>query len=831
MGNVQTDRPVDLGRRLRNWGFVIFLVLLSLLVVERWLFWDLPSIDDLGANLVQPSIRILDQKGRLLYELIPPGGGRHADLSLESIPQDLKDATVAVEDKTFYQNPGVDPQGILRAFWLNFREGDTTAGGSTLTQQVARNLLLDPEERTERTYRRKLREARLAWQLTRNYTKDEILQLYLNQINYGGVTFGVDAAAHTYFGKPARELTLAECALLAGLPQAPGLYNPYTRPDLAKKRQETVLNLMERNGYITAEENVRARADVLVYNPTPYPIEAPHFVWIVKSQLDGMFRDGALDINQSLVVRTTLDLDVQRVVEAAITRQLENFKPRPGKLDKNVNNAAVVVMDPRDGGLLALAGSADYFDPSIFGAVDMTTSPRQTGSAFKPIIYAAAMDPLGPEPWTAGASILDVSLTFSTHNGMPYTPVNYDQLEHGPVLVREALGSSLNVPAVAALEHTGIERVVTLADRLGISTLENAADYDLSLALGGGQVSLLELTTAYSVFANRGFYNGYSAILEIHDADGSLLYTQMPGPQTQVLDERIAWLISDILSDDQARTLGFGPDSTLKLDRTAAVKTGTTTNFHDNWTIGYTPELLVGVWVGNSNHEAMHTVTGLTGAAPIWNEIMRACLRGQPDKEFERPDGLVQVEICTFSGLLPSEACPHKTREWFLAGTEPIERDTVFQEVRYDARTGLLDDGTIPEHRLATAVVLDLPVQAQAWARDQGLPLLEDYTFGEAGNPDSTPELVMVSPRSNTTYRIDPDYAPSSQQLKVEAIGVPALIEVSLWADGTRLVVLAGPPYQAWWQLEPGEHRFWAEGVDSEGQIVESNVITVTVVE
>ena len=435
------------------------------------------------------------------------------------------------------------------------------------------------------------------------------------------------------------------------------------------------------------------------YNPAPYPIEAPHFIWIIKDQIDKLISDGVLNSRQSLVVRTTLDLDTQHFAEDVLKRRIAGFKNQVGALSHNVNNAALVVIDPHTGEILALVGSADYFDTSIDGALDMAISPRQTGSAFKPFIYALALDPTRTDAWTPATPIIDVSTTFTLKDGTPYTPVNYDGLEHGIVSVREALASSLNIPAVKALQHVGIENTIDLAHRLGITSLNDAGQYDLSLVLGGGQVSLLQLSTAYSTLANNGYYTGNSSILDISDADGNLLYTQDKKPPLQVLDPRVVWLISDILSDDSARSIGFGLNSTLKLDRTAAVKTGTTTNFHDNWTIGYTPDLVVGVWVGNSGYEAMHNVTGLTGAAPIWNEVMRGLLQGHPDHPFARPDGLTQVEVCDLSGLLPTPVCPNTHKEWFINGTEPTQKDSTYQQVWIDALTNTLATNSTPIER------------------------------------------------------------------------------------------------------------------------------------
>ncbi len=796
-------------------GRALAFLSIALALFAAWIFSGLPSLDSLPQRLHRPSIRITDREGRVLYELLPPEEGRHAVVSFEVIPQCMKDATVAVEDKNFYQHPGVDWRGILRALWLDLRGGQIISGGSTITQQVARNLLLDPHERFERSLRRKLREAALAWLLERRYSKDEILALYLNQIYYGGLAYGVEAASQTYFGKSVSDLLLPECALLAGLPQAPGLYNPYTHPDLAKERQSVVLGLMRQQGYLSAEQEQDALAAPLSFNPAPYPIQAPHFVWLIEDQLDQLFLEGQLDPHRSLVVRTTLDLDAQRVAEAVIMRHLARLQAQSGGLSRHVNNAALVALDPRNGEVLALVGSADYFDASIHGAVNMAASPRQTGSAFKPFLYALALDPARPSPWTAATVILDVSTTFATRDGAPYTPLNYDYQEHGPVSVREALASSLNIPAVVTLQEVGIEPAIELATRLGMTTLSKPQDYDLSLALGGGQVSLLELSAAYAAFANRGVYRGYQTLLEIYDAEGNLLYTPPQRTPLQVFDPRVVWLISDILSDDEARATGFGRNSTLKLDRTAAVKTGTTTNFHDNWTIGYTPSLLVGVWVGNSDYQPMRDVSGLTGAAPIWHDTLRGLLQGQPNQPFERPPDMLRLAVCDLSGLLPTPACQHIRQEWFIPGTQPIRPDNVYVQVGFDALTGL------------PLVALDLPPQAYGWARANGLPLLAEN--GEDSATEQVVSLILTSPRPNTTYQLTSSIAASAQQLLLEALAEPSIHSVTFWVDGNWQVTVSEPPYQAWWPLQVGVHTIWAQGM-VDGQTIQSEAIQITVV-
>jgi penicillin-binding protein 1C len=800
--------------------------LLAACLLALWLYFfhDLPRVDSLPAHLIQPSVRITDRDGGLLYEILPTQGGRNAALSIESIPQCMKDATIAVEDKNFYTNPGVDIQGILRALWINLKGGETLAGGSTITQQVARNLLLTDELGT-RSLRRKVREAALAWQMARGLSKDDILALYLNQTYYGGMAYGVEAASQTFFGKPASELTLPECALLAGLPQSPSLYNPFTNPGQARERQLVVLGLMEKTNFITAGERALAEEATLRYTETPYPIRAPHFVWMIKAQLDSLFANGALNPAQSLVVRTTLDLNIQQVAEDAITRQIKNLRERAP--EQNVNNAALVALDPRTGEILALVGSADYFDDSIDGAVNMALAPRQPGSAFKPFLYAQALDPRNTNPWTAATPMLDVTTAFPTHEGKSYTPKNYDGREHGLVPVRQTLASSLNIPAVLTLQQVGVANTIHFAERLGITSLGDPDEYDLSLALGGGQMSLLQLTGAYAVLADNGIKTDHPAILDVRDADGTLPYQPDPTPSLQILDPRVVWLLSDILADDDSRALGFGRNSTLKIDRPAAVKTGTTTNFHDNWTIGYTPDLVVGVWVGNSNYQAMQEVTGLTGAAPIWHETIRKVLEGKPKQDFARPEGLIQVEVCALSGLLPTPFCEHTRAEWFIIGTEPTQPDNIYRQVTIDALTGLLANESTSAERRKTIIVLDLPITAQPWARSQGLPLLADIP--QASEAIAQPQIALISPRPNTTYRLDPAFDPSAQKILIEAVAGAGITQVTIWVDGVPLTNLDASPYQAWWQLSLGEHRFWATGVAGNGEVVTSGVVSITV--
>jgi penicillin-binding protein 1C len=809
----------------------IFLCLLAVLIIGSgaygyfWLLADLPSLDSLPERLNTPSVRIVDRHGRLLYESISAEGGRHTVLSLDEISPHLREATLATEDRNFYQHPGVDLVGVLRAVWINLRGGEVLAGGSTITQQVARTLLLDPEERFENTLRRKLRESILAWQLTQAYSKNEILALYLNQTYYGGYAYGVEAAAQTYFGKPAAELDLAESALLAGLPQAPSLYNPLRNPEEAKERQWVVLGLMEKEGMISSETRALAEEEPLVYAAAPYPMEAPHFVLWVRSQLDQLLPTEAR--NRSITVHTSLDLDWQRHAERAIEDHLERIRKDRGGLGHNVNNAALVAIDSRTGEIRAMVGSRDYSSTDIDGAVNMAISPRQPGSALKPIIYAVALDPTRQNPWTAATMILDVPTTFELHDGKAYTPSNYDLRFRGPVLVREALASSLNVPAVIALDTIGFDSLFALAAEMGITTFGSPQESDLSLALGGSEVSLLELTTAYGTFSTGGHRLDPIGITRIVTGSGVTLFQATPMKGKRVMDERVAWLISDILSDNDARTPGFGPNSALQIDRPAAVKTGTTSNFHDNWTVGYTPGLVVGVWVGNTDHEPMIDIDGLSGAAPIWHQFIRTVLSGQPKTDFERPPGLKQVRICSLSGLLPTEACPYQRLEWFIEGTEPTQADTFYQIVTIDSRTGLLADESTPHEYRREQVVLDLPVEAHAWARREGIPLLADLQPGTPQEAEKT--IFMVSPGQNTTYYLSNQVPAETQRIHIQAAVQLDAQEVSFWVDGERVASLSAPPYETWWPAEEGDHQVWAQALTNEGEKIRSEIVSYNV--
>ena len=821
----------------------IFLSLLAMAgwAIYTWLVVDLPAIDELPTRGAIPSTLIYDRHEQLLYEIIDPHTGKHTPLPLSEIPLPLQQATIATEDANFYFNPGVDAWGIIRALWINLRGGEVLAGGSTITQQLARNLLLEPHERGERTLVRKLRESILAWRLARTYSKDEILTLYLNQTYYGNLAYGVEAAAQAYFGKSVNELDLAECALLAGLPQAPALYNPVTNPDAAKSRQAVVLDLMVKHSYLSATEAEQAKAEPLHFAAVPFPIRAPHFVMYVWNQLEKTLGEEVLR-QGGLRVYTTLDVDLQDTAQRTARRHLAQLEADDqGAQGHNAHNVALVALDPHTGQVLAMLGSPDYFDAEISGAMNAALALRQPGSAIKPITYATAFTPDKEDatfhPYTAATMVADVRTTFLTREGTAYVPRNYDRHWHGPVLLREALASSFNLPAVKVLDHVGLERMIGLARRLGISTFDHSERFGLALTLGGGEVSLLELTAAYGAFATGGYKVEPVSILRVEDASGQVLYKSPGGIGPLVLDPRVAYLITDILSDDMARIPGFGEGSVLQLTRPAAAKTGTTTDWRDNWTVGYTPDWVVGVWVGNADNSPMRDVSGISGAAPIWHDFMEEALKGRPALSFPRPDGLVEVEVCALSGLRPNPYCPHRRTELFLAGTEPTETCPMHQLVRLDVASSEPATTDTPAERVVERVLTILPPELAEWGREHGL----GTGYGASGlapgetppTRDNTTSLLITSPDPNSIFRLSPALPADAQRILIAARPADGVSvqRMTLYVDGELLAELNAPPYHAWWTLRTGLHRITAVGLDMEGNRLGSEAVVIEVLE
>lgn len=825
------------------WRVVISALALAVMAgVMLWqvLVADLPTLDRLTEARLTPTTKILARDGRLLYEISDPAGqGRHTTVPLSDIPLALQQATIATEDASFYTNPGVDVWGIVRALWINLTGGEVLAGGSTITQQVARNMLLDPQERAQRTLTRKLRESILAWRLAQAYSKDQILELYLNQSYYGHLAYGVEAAAQTFFGKSARDLDVAESALIAGLPQAPALYDPLLYPEAAQARQTVVLDLMTRAGYLTPQQADQARREPLQWASVPFPIRAPHFVFTVWNQLERRY--GPEVLYSGLIVTTTLDLDLTERAETIIRRHLQDLRNNPEGLEHNATNAALVALDPRTGQLLALVGSPNYFQADISGAVNMALAPRQPGSALKPFVYALALDParcprptapssadrvpLAACPWTAATPILDVRTAFVTTEGFSYVPMNYDRAFHGPVSVREALAGSLNLPAVIALEHVGLEAMLNFANQLGLTTLARADRLGLALALGGGEVRLLDLTAAYATLATGGLRTEPAFILEVRDPTGTLIDQWRLLPPNRVLAEPLAALITDILSDNAARAPTFGFNSALQIGRPAAVKTGTTTDYRDNWTLGYTPDLAVGVWVGNANQSPMLNLGGVAGAGPIWHDLMRLALQGKPTSNLARPPELTQVVVCVPSGQQPTPACQRTRAEWFITGTVPTQPDTWYQPVQLDVRTGAPVEASTPPEFTRAEVLLVLPPAAREWAEQRGLP----YTRVPLAEASASGPLHLTAPDPGTVYKISPRLPLASQRVPLRVHSQAALTGLTLFLNGIPVAEL-GPTEREWlWPLAPGVYTLTAQAQTVNGQTLTAAPVTFSV--
>jgi penicillin-binding protein 1C len=782
--------PVLTARRLRrnrrhkktNWFFRILGALLAgvialavliglagmgtLVGVYAYYAKDLPDPQKIESVEEQfKTTRLYDRTGQhLLYEIFDPHRGDRTIVPLEDIPLWLRQATIASEDRSFYQNIGINPRGLVRAFWSNLQGGDIQ-GGSSITQQLVKMVLIPAEERYQKLYSRKIKEIILALEITRRYPgkagKDAILEWYLNTIPYGNLAYGAEAASQVYFNKHVQELTLAEAATLAAIPQFPGL-NPIDAPEQAKKRRDLVLDAMLRDGYITEAEAEAAKREELVSAKLHerFDIKAPHFSMYVRKQLEEQF---GMDMvyQGGLKVYTTLDMNMQTIAEKAIQDQLKVLKETKDKetgKPHNVSNAALVAIRPQTGEILAMVGSADYWNEEIDGNVNVALAERQPGSAFKVFTYLTAF----AQGHTAAEMILDVR-TCPNPEDPSWCPENYDRKYHGAVRARQALARSYNIAAVKMLDMAGVGNVIKTAHRMGINSLNRDLDYyGLSLTLGGGEVRLLDLTYAYGVLANKGVMAGKPvpleqrrpgyreldpvAILRVEDSNGNVLWDYRYPENRTIVSPQLAYLITDILADNAARAAAFGSNSKLKLTRPAAAKTGTTNNYKDAWTIGYTPQLVAGVWVGNSNNEPMSRVAGSLGAAPIWNDFMEGSLANEPVIPFERPDGLQTVEVCAVSGLLPTENCPQTVREIFLPGTAPTTYCNVHQKFRVNRETGKLATIYTPPELVEERVYEIFPPEATDYLLAENIPQPPTEYDDIAVSAEAVGDLGIISP-------------------------------------------------------------------------------------
>lgn len=628
------------------------------------------------------TLRLYDRTGEHLLAEVPSPLGDSTYVTLDQIPEYLREMVIVLEDRTFYTNTGVDWSAVGRAYLYNL-EGERVQGGSTITMQLVKNVILPPEERYQITYERKMKEASLAMEITSLYPgregKDQILEWYLNTSFYGRVYYGVEAAARAYFGKSVSDISLAEAALLAPVPQNPS-QNPLDDYDAAKARQQIVLSSLVTTGYLTPEEAEAAWQEPLTIAPAASgapPVVAPHFVLFVQDLLRQDFGEDMWRLGMR--VRTTLDLEVQALAEGVVTEKIAEYG-----IPNDAENGAAVVIGAERGEVLAMVGSVDYYNESIQGQVNLALAPRQTGSSFKPYTYLAAFE----QGYTATTTILDAPVTYKDELGRNYSPVNIDGGYHGVVSLRRALACSYNVPAVKLLDMIGIEKALDMARRLGVTTLPEGAHYGLSLTLGAKEIPLLDHTFGYSVMANRGFMVGRpipeprrssspraiepAAILEITDYRGRSVYEYRPKVES-VVDPGHVYVLTHILSDPEARRPAFGASAQYLVlpDRPVATKTGSTDLNWEAWCMGYTPQYVVGTWIGNADRRPMKRLLGSTGAGPIYHGIMTALHEGKPVVEFRRPSNVVDREICTVTGLLPAAHCGTRATEVFVLGTEP----------------------------------------------------------------------------------------------------------------------------------------------------------------
>jgi penicillin-binding protein 1C len=740
------------------------LLIVGSIVLALPLFARVAPLDAPESRNVIPGTVVLDAHGVVLQR--DARDGLRIPVAIDAVAPLMVWATISAEDRRFWQHPGLDPLAVARAV---AHLGAQPSGASTITQQLARRLYLADERGP--LLARKAREAFLALQLEAHRSKRQILELYLNDVYYGRGAYGVEAAARAYFGISAANLDLAHAAYLAGLPQRPSDYDEAA----ARARQRYVLERMADDGAITrAEADAAATEPIVVLAERPSPVGAEFAAYalaeVARVRPDLASRDG-------LVVETTLDAALQ--AELARLTRLRVAELR----DRAVTNAALVAIEPGTGRILAMVGSATDGDPAHGGAINMTLWPRQPGSALKPFLYAAALE----RGYTSATALLDVPTSFATNEG-PYAPWNYDRSFHGVVPLRVALASSLNVPAVRTLSVIGIEAMLETTQRFGLATLGEAERYGLSLSLGGAEVPLLDLTNAYAALAARGELVAPFAVTRVRDAAGRVLYERAATQRQRVLSTEHAYLLADVLSDADARIPGFGEVTPFDLPFPAAVKSGTSTGYRDVWTIGYTPEVAIGVWAGNADGSPMIDVSGVEGAAPIWRDAMIAAAMGRRMSWYARPPAIVEAIVCAPTGLMPGPYCPSPTREVFLAGTQPTAREAYY--VRDDSGR----------------VVIDPPTEARAWAIDAGLDLA-------VGAREGGDRLRIVAPAPGSVFWIAPEL--SAQRIVLRAAAAPGVDRVTFEVDG--VVVGTAPAADPWltWELEAGRHmlRVSASGV------------------
>ena len=765
--------------KVLSYSFLTFLLLCFAAYLQ--LTNDLPDPNRLIDRQVPESTKIYDRTGQtVLYEI--HGDQKRTMISLKDVPDNLKNATIAVEDKDFYKHSGFSLWAIFRTIVTNVLF-EKKAGGSTLTQQFIKNAVLT----NEKTFTRKIKEIILAYRLEKKFSKDEILQMYFNEIPYGSTAYGVEAASQRYFGKSARDLSLAESAVLAAIPQAPSRYSPYgPNKDLLIARQKYILDLMVKYGYITKDQANDAKNTALVFKAPTDNMLAPHFVMYIKEMLSDKYGEKTVE-QGGLKIYTTLDLYKQKIAEEVIKE-----KTAINEKKYQATNAALVSIDPKTGQVLAMVGSRDYFNNDIDGQVNVALQPRQPGSSFKPIVYAASFI----KGYTPDTVLYDVVTNFSTDPAKPYEPHNYDSKEHGPVTIRQALAGSLNIPAVKTIYLTGIDNVISLAQNLGYTTLNDKSRFGLSLVLGGGEVKLIEHANAFSAFAREGTKHPLAFILKIEDKDGKVL-EEFANQDEKVLDGNTARQINSILSDNPARSYVFGADNFLTLgSRPVAAKTGTTNDYRDAWTIGYTPSIVTGVWVGNNdNKEMKRGADGSVVAAPIWHDYMNRVLGNTPIEYFNAPDstktgkpvldGVIDdtatVKIDKFSGYLANEFTPPSA----IIEKQFRQTHDILYYVNKDDPTGAppTDPKSDPQFDLWENAVL-------AWAKKQGIINSSPPTeFDNIHRPAYQPIMSIDYPSNNQTI------TNQILEVKISATATNGINRAEYYVDGYLFDTIASPPF------------------------------------
>lgn len=763
--------------------------------------------------------KIYDRNEKLIYDVFE--NQKRTPIQLYQVPKYLKDATVAIEDKDFYKHIGFDPRGYLRAVYYLIIKYRLT-GGSTLTQQLVKNVLLS----SERTIKRKIKEFVLALEIESKYSKDQILQMYLNEAPYGGTTWGVEEASQTYFGKSVSELNLTQSAVLAALPQSPSRYSPFGQdPKAYIGRTTDVLRRMREDNYITPEEEKKSLQEIesLIFASQSGTLKAPHFVMYVKKELEDKYGEKAVELG-GLRVTTSIDLDFQEKVQRNVAEEI-------AKVEKmHITNGAVIVMDPKTGEILAMVGSKNYDDPNYDGKYNVVTAKRQPGSAIKPITYATALK----KGYTASTLLMDTKTSFPIGVNKPdYVPENYDGKEHGPLQVRFALGNSINIIAVKMLAMVGIKDMLATAYDMGLSTLEptkeNLSRFGLSVTLGGGEVRLLDLASAYSAFANGGLKIDPVAILKVTDKDGNVLEENRALPGKRVLSSQEAFIISHILSDNSARLLTFSENNLLKIpERQVAVKTGTTNDKRDNWTVGWTPQVIVGTWVGNNDNSAMkQLVSGVSGAAPIWRRVIIDYLKDKQKEEFTVPEGIISAEVDSLSGYRSHDGFPGRN-EYFIQGTEPSSDDPVHVKLKICKGQG----------KLATPV----DIARGEYEEKEYLIFKENDVYSSPSTSSGIEDRWQkgidewVKKQPDERYRPPTEYCNTMDQIfvkfaspqdqaqvkspftvKIEPVLVNEVAKVSIYVNGELKKELTSTPYELELTLPDGTYTIKAIVRDSKG--------------